>query len=65
MEKLLKFLEKEEKLQQQKLIINNSRSDNRDPSSESSNNIGKNESYFSTKLNKPHCHICGESAGSS
>ena len=64
-QKILKFLEKEEKLQQQKLIINNSRSDNRDPSSKSSNNKGKKGSYFSPNLNEPHCHICGESAGSS
>ena len=48
-QKLLKSLKKEEKLQQQKLIINK----------------GKKESYFSPNLNEPHCHICGESAGSS
>ena len=64
-QKLLKFLEKEEKLQQQKLIINNSKSDNRDPISKSSSNKGRKESYFSPKLNEPHCHICGESARSS
>ena len=41
-----------------------SRSDNQDPPSKSSNK-GRKESSFSPKLNEQHSHICGESAGSS
>ena len=63
-EKLLKFLEKEEKLQQQKTVISNLKHERKEVQPKSNRRFNNRESYYGSS-DTPRCHICGESSGSS
>jgi len=75
-ERLLTFLEKEEKINQQKLTINGYKSDKREmPVSQTKDNAGRYSSYKKQRdssyladqptSEEPLCQLCGESSGSS
>lgn len=62
---LLKFLEREENLQQQKSTINNLKTERKEgPPIKPNRSGGKPTTYFGSS-ESPICHICGESPGSS
>ncbi|XP_066911762.1 uncharacterized protein [Clytia hemisphaerica] len=60
-ERLLKFLEREENLQQQKSTVSNFKADRKDAPPQPKTKRQPRDSYFGGPTRSPICQICGES----